>query len=109
MRVKSRLPPKLRGLVLLLGWLIACAGHGQSQAPEQPSGWTPKKPVVSKHDMVVAANPLAVDAGYAVLREGGNAIDAAIAVQMVLNLSSRNPPASEVARSCSFTTGTIAC
>jgi gamma-glutamyltranspeptidase/glutathione hydrolase len=86
MRVKSRLPPKLRGLVLLLGWLIACAAHGQSEAPEQPSGWTPKKPVVSKHDMVVAANPFAVEAGYKMLREGGNAIDAAVAVQMVLNL-----------------------
>ena len=86
MPVKSRLLPKFRALVLLLGWLIACAAHGQSQAPEQPTGWTPKKPVVSKHDMVVAANPLAVEAGYTVLREGGSAIDAAVAVQMVLNL-----------------------
>ena len=36
--------------------------------------------------MVVAAHPLAVDAGYAVLRKGGTAVDAAIAVQLVLNL-----------------------
>jgi gamma-glutamyltranspeptidase/glutathione hydrolase len=36
--------------------------------------------------MVAAAHPLAVDAGYRVLREGGTAIDAAIAVQLVLNL-----------------------
>ena len=53
MPVKSRLSPKFRGLVLLLAWLAACAGHGQSPAPEQPTGWTPKKPVLSKHDMVV--------------------------------------------------------
>jgi gamma-glutamyltranspeptidase/glutathione hydrolase len=36
--------------------------------------------------MVAAANPLAVEAGFRTLRAGGNAIDAAIAVQMVLNL-----------------------
>ena len=36
--------------------------------------------------MVAAAHPLAVDAGYAVLKLGGSALDAAIAVQMVLGL-----------------------
>jgi gamma-glutamyltranspeptidase/glutathione hydrolase len=36
--------------------------------------------------MVAAANPLAADAGIAILRKGGSAIDAAIAVQLVLNL-----------------------
>ncbi|HET6221550.1 MAG TPA: gamma-glutamyltransferase [Dongiaceae bacterium] len=36
--------------------------------------------------MVAAANPLAADAGLQILRAGGNAIDAAIAVQMVLTL-----------------------
>lgn len=37
-------------------------------------------------DMVAAANPLAVEAGRAMLRRGGSAVDAAIATQMVLNL-----------------------
>ena len=36
--------------------------------------------------MVATANPLATDAGDAILRRGGSAVDAAIAVQMVLNL-----------------------
>lgn len=36
--------------------------------------------------MVATANPLATGAGYQVLKAGGSAIDAAIAVQMVLNL-----------------------
>lgn len=36
--------------------------------------------------MIAAANPYAVDAGLQMLRAGGSAIDAAIAVQMVLTL-----------------------
>src|SRR3970282_2136547 len=36
--------------------------------------------------MVVAANPLAADAGARTLRAGGSAVDAAIAVQLVLTL-----------------------
>ena len=36
--------------------------------------------------MVTAAHPVAVKTGYEILRQGGSAVDAAIAVQMVLNL-----------------------
>ncbi|HEY1615956.1 MAG TPA: gamma-glutamyltransferase [Rhizomicrobium sp.] len=43
-------------------------------------------PIVARHDMVAAANPYAVDAGLQMLRAGGSAVDAAIAVQMVLTL-----------------------
>ena len=39
-----------------------------------------------ERQMVVAANPYAADAGLAVLRDGGNAADALIAVQTVLGL-----------------------
>jgi gamma-glutamyltranspeptidase/glutathione hydrolase len=74
---------------LFLGFLLllfATAAWAQTVAPELASGWTPKKAVVSKHDMVAAANPLAVEAGFEILRQGGSAVDAAVAVQMVLNL-----------------------
>jgi len=40
----------------------------------------------AKTDMIAAANPLAAEAGLEMLRAGGTAVDAAIAVQMVLGL-----------------------
>ena len=42
--------------------------------------------VVAKQFMVAAASPLAAQAGAEVLKRGGSALDAAIAVQMVLGL-----------------------
>jgi gamma-glutamyltranspeptidase/glutathione hydrolase len=56
------------------------------ERPEGPSGFTAKTLVKAKRQMVVAANPLAAEAGLAVLRKGGSAVDAAIAMQMVLNV-----------------------
>ena len=54
--------------------------------PEAASSWTDKAGWSTKTFAVAAAHPLATDAGYQVLRAGGSAIDAAIAVQMVLTL-----------------------
>ena len=56
------------------------------QQPEGTSGYTEKPGWATKKFAVAAANPLATDAGYQVLKAGGSAIDAAIAVQMVLTL-----------------------
>ena len=44
------------------------------------AGAIAKEPVQSQHGMVVAQEPLAADVGAAVLRSGGNAVDAAVAV-----------------------------
>lgn len=54
--------------------------------PEAGSGYSVKPGWTAKKFMVAAANPLAVDAGYRMLKQGGSAVDAAIAVQMVLTL-----------------------
>jgi gamma-glutamyltranspeptidase/glutathione hydrolase len=54
--------------------------------PSRPTGYVPKEAAFGKHFMVVAANPLAVEAGRAVIARGGTAMDAAVAVQMVLNV-----------------------
>jgi gamma-glutamyltranspeptidase/glutathione hydrolase len=54
--------------------------------PEGETGYEPKQAALAKRFMVAAANPLAVDAGVAIMKAGGNAVDAAIAVQLVLGL-----------------------
>ena len=55
-------------------------------APETATGVAAKLLAVAKQHMVSAANPYAAEAGLEVLRAGGSAVDAAIAVQLVLNL-----------------------
>ncbi|MFZ9495174.1 MAG: gamma-glutamyltransferase [Burkholderiaceae bacterium] len=81
-------------LVLGLGALLAgCAQvpspltlSADAVEPEAASGWTPRAGWSGTRQMVAAANPLATEAGLLMLRAGGSAVDAAIAVQMVLTL-----------------------
>jgi gamma-glutamyltranspeptidase/glutathione hydrolase len=54
--------------------------------PEGASGITAKPGWSAQRFMVAAANPLATEAGYRILKAGGSAVDAAVAVQMVLSL-----------------------
>jgi len=80
--------PSLVALVLAIA---SPAGSQDIQGPSraEPEGSSPrveKALVRGRSQMVVTAHPLASKAGRQVLREGGNALDAAIAVQMVLNL-----------------------
>ncbi len=72
-------------IALLLG---ASASRAQDlrPAPEPATGWTAKTELVAAREMVVAAHPLAAEAGAAILAAGGSAADAAIATQLVLGL-----------------------
>jgi len=56
------------------------------RAPEIATGYAEKAGWAARKYMVAAANPLAVEAGYEMLKKGGTAIDAAIATQLVLTL-----------------------
>jgi gamma-glutamyltranspeptidase/glutathione hydrolase len=56
------------------------------KAPEIGTAYQDKPGWAAKKYMVAAANPLAVEAGYQMLKQGGAAIDAAIATQLVLTL-----------------------
>ena len=58
-------------------------------APPSQLEWTPgaaPRTSTAPHAMVAAANPMAVQAGLNVLRRGGSAVDAAVAMQAVLGL-----------------------
>jgi gamma-glutamyltranspeptidase / glutathione hydrolase len=55
------------------GWL----GQGRSE-------------VLARHGIVATSDPLAAEAGLEVLRQGGNAIDAAVATGAVLDVTSQN-------------------
>jgi gamma-glutamyltranspeptidase/glutathione hydrolase len=83
--------------LILLALLSACTTQppinalrysvpDQATQPEAASGNNPKPGWAFTRQAVAAANPLATDAGHQVLRAGGSALDAAIAVQMVLGL-----------------------
>lgn len=76
--------PALVLLALAMGSL-ACADQTLS-APESASGFEAKPVAAARRFIAVTANPHATDAAYAVLRDGGNAVDAAVAAQLVLNL-----------------------
>ena len=82
--------PMNRFLTLALLLALASPALAQQAAdtvpPEAGSGVEVKPAVHAKRQMVVAANPYAAEAGLAVLRAGGSAADALIAVQTVLGL-----------------------
>jgi len=81
---------RLKIIALSLALLGALPAHAQritpDHAPEIATGYAEKAGKSAQKFMVAAANPLATQAGYQMLKQGGSAIDAAIAVQMVLTL-----------------------
>jgi gamma-glutamyltranspeptidase / glutathione hydrolase len=95
-------PPGFAALLLVFVAAAACQpdealpGPGPGPAdtllysvPEQPeigTGYQEKPGWATDEFAVAAAHPLATDAGFQVLDAGGTAVDAAIAVQMVLTL-----------------------
>ena len=79
---------KFRVLVAIFCLITAGAASAQEfrPAPEGASGRAEKALVTAKQHMVVAAEPLAAEAGREILRQGGSAADAAIATELVLGL-----------------------
>ncbi|MEM6621267.1 MAG: gamma-glutamyltransferase [Pseudomonadota bacterium] len=77
----------MRTLLSIVFLVMSSAALAQTQAdPEAATGFEPKPLVQAQQHMIVAANPLAAEAGLAVMRAGGSAADAAIAALLVLNV-----------------------
>lgn len=78
--------PRILACALLLMMAEPAKAQPLAPAPEAATGRTTKATATAQRSMVAAANPLAAAAGRDILRAGGSAVDAAIAVQLVLNL-----------------------
>ncbi len=79
----------MRTVLFVLAFLLTSPAYAQEAPalpPEGASSVTPKQAVTAKDWMVVAANPLATEAGAEILRAGGNAVDAMVGIQLVLGL-----------------------
>ncbi len=79
MIVKKRL--SIAALSVLIIWLVGCSTETQRAAQLLPDLRADKPSA-----MVVTANPHASKAGAEILRQGGSAVDAAIAIEAVLSL-----------------------
>ncbi len=78
--------------ILILFFSFSCVKKNDSSSdfslwiPEKFSGFKPYDTVVGSSYMISSSEELASKAGAEIIENGGNAIDASIAVQMVLNV-----------------------
>ncbi|HEY4285783.1 MAG TPA: gamma-glutamyltransferase [Puia sp.] len=69
---------------ITLSFILLLTGSLRAQESRSPYSYSIKKTTTVAHGAVVSAHPLASSIGVAILRQGGNAFDAAIATQLAL-------------------------
>ncbi len=80
----------LNYIALVFAFSLLCSSCSR-EAPDLTPSQLPEEQLAEEF-MISASNPLAIEAGLNILRKGGNAVDAAVAVQMMLTFV--DPPES---------------
>jgi gamma-glutamyltranspeptidase/glutathione hydrolase len=77
----------MKGMALVI-FMLAATIPDSSSAYDRPAGkmHASRSETIAEHGMVCAAQPLAVEIGVGILKAGGSAVDAAIAVNAALGL-----------------------
>lgn len=76
----------LRAALLALLCGLGSPAWAEQPLPEGATGYRTAPVVTARHYLAVTAHPLATQAAAGILQQGGSAIDAAIAAQMMLTL-----------------------
>lgn len=77
-------------VLLITSFLISCNTGDYEEKNINKFPYTISKSAISDRAMVVSAHPLASEIGLEILKSGGNAVDAAIAVQFALAVTYPN-------------------